>query len=257
MRVGLCLSGGGARGSFHIGVLRALEENGIRPEIISGTSAGALIGSLYSAGLDVSRMLDIATHTRWYHFLGPHIPDSGLIPPDYLEKLLVENLPVQQFEDLLIPFICTASNMDTGELHYFENGNLAPPIIASCAIPIVFKPVTIGNARFLDGGILMNLPCSVIRSRCDLLIASNVIPSYTLPPGIPTSYSNIMTRVLELSIINTMQSQIPLADLLIEDARINQYSRFNLRNALQLYELGYDAAISQLNKFKLSAIKDH
>lgn len=103
----------------------------------------------------------------------------------------------------------------------------------------------------------MNLPCSAIRSRCDLLIASNVIPSYTLPPGIPTSYSNIMTRVLELSIINTMQSQIPLADLLIEDARINQYSRFNLRNALQLYELGYDAAISQLNKFKLSAIKDH
>lgn len=250
MRVGLCLSGGGARGSFHIGVLRALEENGIRPYIISGTSAGALIGSLYCSGLDVKRMLDIATHTRWYHFLGPHIPDSGLIPPDYLVKLLQEHLPVPYFEDLQIPFICTASNMDTGKLHYFESGLLAPPIIASCAIPIVFKPVTIGNARFLDGGILMNLPCSAIRSRCDLLIASNVVPSYTLPPGQPATYSNIMTRVLELSIINTMQSQIPLADLLIEDVRINQYSRFNLSNALQLYEHGYSAASSQLKLLK-------
>lgn len=249
MKIGLCLSGGGARGAFHIGVLKALEELSLKPVIVSGTSAGALIGALYCSGLNANAILDIAKSAKWYHFIGPHFPNTGLIDMKFLEQILNENLLVHQFNDLETPLICTATNMESGEIEYFKEGQLIPPILASCAVPVVFKPQLIHNKTYLDGGILMNLPVDILKQDAELIIASNLFPINPVRTDQLTNYTSILTRVLELSIYNSMKSQLNLADILIENKKINSYSRFKLNNTIELYELGYDSTMLKLSNY--------
>lgn len=251
MKFGLCLSGGGARGSFHIGVIKALEEAGIKPSIVSGTSAGALIGSLYCSGLSSSEMIQLAKNTKWYHFIAPHLPSSGLIEMNFLRNILSENITHNSFESLKTPLITTATNITSGKLEYFSTGPLFEPILASCAVPVIFKPQIINENKYLDGGILMNLPASIIRSHCDYLIASNLMPIKPMKSEMLSSYGSIMGRVLELSIRQSMKLQVPLVDQMVEEESISNFSRFNLSNSIILYELGYKTGLNAMRAMEL------
>lgn len=241
-RIGLCLSGGGARGAFHIGVIKALDEAGISPVILSGTSAGALSGCLYCEGIPADELLKISTRAKWYHFIGPHLPNTGLVDIKFLQQIIRENIPHNSFEKLKIPFIATATNLESGKLEYFREGNLTEPILASCAVPIVFKPVLIHGKKYLDGGILMNLPAQILKDECDYIIASNLIPQNSMGSELLNNYSSILARVLEINLYNNIKDQLPYVDLLIESAEISKFSRFDLNNAAKLYELGYKTA---------------
>ena len=251
MRIGLCLSGGGARGSFHIGVIKALEENKIKPIIVSGTSAGALIGSFYCSGLNSEDMISIANSTKWYHFVVPHIPKTGLIDLKFLDEMLSANIQTNSFESLKLPLITTASNMEAGKIEYFQSGELFSRILASCAVPLVFKPQILNNTSYLDGGIMMNLPVEIIKDKCDFTIASNLFPRQKIDGKSLISFGSIVSRVLDLSIYNNTENQISKADLLIESNEINSYSRFNLSNSKKLIELGYNTAFKAIKESKL------
>jgi NTE family protein len=177
LRVGLALSGGAARGIAHVGVLRALVENDIPIEAITGASAGALIGGCYAAGLSIERLREMASTFRWRHTARLAFSPLGLQSNARMEKFLRANLPVTRFEDLKIPFAAMVTDLRKGSLIVFrDKGDLPFAIRASCAIPFVYAPVKDRDGKLLiDGGIVKNLPISETRDLgADLVIAVDV-----------------------------------------------------------------------------------
>ncbi|HQX43841.1 MAG TPA: patatin-like phospholipase family protein, partial [Saprospiraceae bacterium] len=176
VKIGLALSGGGSRGSFHIGVLAAFDALGIAPSIISGTSAGALVGSLYAAGVKPDQILEIANNVKWYNLLTTSFAKNGITNLNFLENLLTRFIPGNDFKDLKFPFLVTATNMNSGGLEIFETGEVHKPVMASCSVPLLFRPISMNGNKYLDGGIVMNLPVSPLIDRCDIIVASNLFP---------------------------------------------------------------------------------
>lgn len=249
MKIGVALSGGGTRGIFHIGVLAAIEEMGITPMVISGASAGALVGALYCGGMSPKEILEEARSVKWYHFLGARLPKNGVTNLDYIEGVLRNYLAHDSFELLNIPLHVATTNLQNGNHEIFSSGNLHLPILASCAVPLIFEPVVIESKIYMDGGILMNLPIEPLKPHCDLVIGSNLIPEDTLEENSLKGLTNILTRVLEISINQNTRPQRAMADLIIESSMISKYKRYDFSKPNQLYELGYKTAMSQLPAF--------
>ncbi|MBK7245758.1 MAG: patatin-like phospholipase family protein [Saprospiraceae bacterium] len=247
MKIGLVLSGGGARGAFHIGVLQALEEANIKPDIISGTSVGAIIGCLYSAGVSPATMLDTLLKTKWYDFFSIKYPKNGISDLKYVHEMLEQFIPINDFSSLHIPLYITATNLNSGKLEIFNSGEIYKRVVASCAVPLVFRPVEMNESIYLDGGILLNLPVQPIREFCDQIIAVNLMPIGVSSNDKLNGYFNLISRVLELSVDNHTTAQKKLTDVLIETVEIAKYSRFDLKPTQELYDLGYATAKLALN----------
>lgn len=248
MRIGLCLSGGGARGIYHIGALQYIKEAGIELSIISGCSAGALVGVLFSGGVSPETLLNLSIKTKWFNFLRPALPNKGLMDLNYLEQILTQNLCEDTFESLSIPVKVIATNLIAGKIKIFEKGSLIKPVLASCSVPLLFKPVEIENELYLDGGILMNFPASIVKDQCDILIGVSLMPVQRIKGEEINNSFKLLTRVLELSVQNNSKLQMEFCDILIESPEISHYSKFDLNTAEELYILGYQAAKEALKE---------
>ena len=156
-RLGLVLSGGGARGFAHIGVVQAMYEAGLRPDIISGTSAGSIVGAMIAAGHTPEECLNFFLGKKILHFARPTMSKKGIMIMNGMEERLAEFLHVKTFEELKIPLVITASDINGAVPVHFEKGELLPCIIASCSIPVVFTPREIDHVDYVDGGVFMNL----------------------------------------------------------------------------------------------------
>src|SRR2546430_3598976 len=177
LRVGLALSGGAARGIAHVGVLRALIENDIPIDAISGPPAGSLIGGFFAAVLSIERLAEMAATFRWRHTARLSFSRLGLQSNARMETFLRANLPVTRFEDLKIPFAAMVTDLRKGSVIVFrDKGGLPFAIRASCAIPFVYAPVEDRDGRLLiDGGIVQSLPISQTRDLgADIVIAVDV-----------------------------------------------------------------------------------
>jgi NTE family protein len=162
--LGVALSGGGFRGMAHIGVLRELERQGLRPDFIAGTSAGSLVGALYAFGKSTEEIELLAGHIFWPRLLGSH----GLV--DFCR----EHLP-RTFAGLAVPFCVVVTALPSREPAVFDSGELAPAIAASCAMPWLFRRVKIGDRMYTDGGWACVLPAVVCRDHgCRKVISSDV-----------------------------------------------------------------------------------
>jgi len=175
-KTGLVLSGGGARGFAHLGVIQALNETGIYPDVISGTSAGAIIGALYADGYTPDEILNLMNIGSRLDFMRPALPREGLLQINGIIKILKTCLRSKTFEELRIPLYVTATDLNNGKAVYFSKGDLCDPVIASASIPVVFQPVKIDDISYVDGGVLDNLPIRPIENRCHVLIGSFVNP---------------------------------------------------------------------------------
>lgn len=175
-KLGLALGGGGARGMAHLGVLKVLEENGIRPDVVSGTSFGAIVGALYCNGYSWSEMIDIYESTKWHRFLELSLK-GGLIKGNALGEVLSKFLP-STFEELKKPLSVTAAILETGNEVIFNTGDLIKAVRASSCFPGVIEPVEWNGVYLVDGGIVNNVPVSALYSYAvDRTIAVNVISS--------------------------------------------------------------------------------
>ncbi len=241
MKIGLCLSGGGVRGIYHIGVLQAFSEEGLKFAMLSGTSAGALVGALFASGLSPKEMLAIASSTKWFNFLRPSLPARGLIGMDYLEYILHKHIPEDDFDSLKIPIRITATNLTRGTLCVFDKGSVTAPVLASCSIPMLFKPIQIKNELYLDGGIMLNMPASLIREECDILVGVSLVPLISNSNVDLNSSFKLLTRVLELAVNNNSSMQKDLCDVVVESPEIATISKFDLSETERLYKLGYEA----------------
>ena len=173
--IGVSLTGGGARGIAHLGVLKALSEEGINPDIISGTSAGAIIGAFVAAGISYEESLNIIIKTKLLSVFKPAFSWRGLLSVDKLGKILNQHLPAD-FDSLNLPLLVAATDINAGETRYFQSGNLTQAIMASSCIPVVFSPVEIDGTLYVDGGLLNNLPAEPIREQVTRLIGISCNP---------------------------------------------------------------------------------
>jgi NTE family protein len=179
-RVGLALGGGGARGMAHVGVIRVLEREGVPIDCIAGTSAGSLAGAAYAGGIRGQDLMDLALQLRWRDIVRPVWPRQGFVSFAKLETFVAELLGDPDFADLAIPYAAMAADLATGELVVLKEGRVAPAVRASCSVPGIVTPVEIDGRLLADGGVINNLPISVVRA-----LGADVVLAVGLgwPPG--------------------------------------------------------------------------
>ncbi|MFW6218654.1 MAG: patatin-like phospholipase family protein [Bacteroidota bacterium] len=173
---GLVLSGGVARGYAHIGVLKALHEWGIKPDVVSGVSAGSIIGAFYCDGYSPEEIEEILSNKKMMEFIKLSTPKCGFMEMTGLKLTLKKNLRSKKFDQLQKPLWITATNYCTGETEYINKGEILDAIIASSSIPVVFKPHKINNNYYIDGGITNNFPLEPVSEKCNHLIGAFVNP---------------------------------------------------------------------------------
>ena len=235
--IGLALSGGGVRGFAHIGALRALEDVGIRPDIIAGVSAGSIVASFYAAGMSADDIFNLLGNIDMSKFLQVDISKSGLLKLDKFRKFLSKNLPVENIEQLKIPTIIGATDIEHQHEMAFTTGNIAERVSASCSIPLVFRPVKIDNAYYVDGGVLHNLPSYYLRPLCKKVIGINVSPSKLGP--IKMNVRSLAYRTYKIMTMRNVVADKQLCDLLVDIISIQGHSTFDTRAARKIAQKGY------------------
>ncbi len=244
--IGIALSGGGARGISHLGVLKALEENGIRPNIVSGTSAGAIIGGFYCAGFSPDETLKILLKTKMLNIFKPAFSWKGLLSMDKLSNVLDEHLP-SDFSQLNIPLIIAATDIEAGITTYFDKGNLSLAILASSCLPVLFNPIEIEGVKYIDGGILNNLPTQAIKNKSKTIIGVGCNPISKNHPI--KTFKDVMERSSLLAINENTQKSRALTNLFIEPNELIKFSGFDLSKAKDIFETGYEYTSKNIATF--------
>lgn len=237
MKRGLVLSGGGARGIAHIGILKALDEMKITFDFISGTSAGSIIGALYAAGHKPDHIFELVKNLSIFKSVRPAFAWTGLLTLDGLKELLLKNIPENKFESLKIPLTVAATDLRNGRLHYFTSGELSTAIVASSSIPAIFNPVQLNGNLYVDGGLLDNLPVRPIRQQCDFIVGCHC--NHVSPDFDVTNLKLVVERSLLIAIQANTEISRNLCDLFIEPPRMDRFSSLDLSKAQEIFEFGY------------------
>lgn len=264
-KVGLVLSGGGARGFAHAGAIKALHEFGIYPQIVSGTSAGAIAAVMYANGFSPESMVDVFRDIRFVRFprfnwRQRELSDSSntlnerylVLNSTDLEKMLSKCLPHQRFDSLSIPIVVNATCLENGQNVYFTKGGVVKPVVASSSLPMAFSPVLINGLNYVDGGVMQNLSVTPIRKICKYIIAINLNPleDYTVQNRM---YEKHWQRVYKLAIrANTLYDK-SLADVYIEPADLVHYSILDTKHGEEMFWIGYNATKEAIESY----VKEH
>ncbi len=251
-KFGIALSGGGVRGVAHIGVLQALRENDLAPEVIIGTSAGAIIGALYAAEKTTEEMLEFVRQWSLYKVFKVGFPIDGLTSLSFLQNQLLEAIEHDSFEQLQKPLYVGATNLNTGKLEIFQQGSLSEVVTASSSIPLVFKPIEINGQVYVDGGLICNIPVDPVREACELLLGVNLIPSSEVSTKSLQNVLSIGTRTFNLGILINSRSSLEQCDIIIEPEKLNNYNIFTFGKKQQkaIYDIGYEATIEKIPEIK-------
>lgn len=248
-KLGLVLSGGGARGFAHLGVIKAMNEYGIKPDIISGTSAGAIAGAMIASGHTPEESLAFFQHKKVLNFARFTMSKMGLMTMTGLQERLDKFLGTSTFEELQIPLVVTASDIKAAVAVHFESGPLVSRILASASIPVVFTPMMLDDTLYVDGGVFMNLPVRPIRERCEKVIAIE-INSLNSEEKI-TNMIHMAERSFHLGLASNTKIDKKLSDFFIAPKNMTKYSMFDLEHVQDIFNEGYQAGKKQLKNFQL------
>ena len=291
-KIGLVLSGGGARGAAHVGVLKVLEENNIPIDYIVGTSMGAIVGGFYASGMSVEEMERIFNDTDWANLFQDKPSDKyltyrqkaedkrfmkfklgfnkfkltlpkGLIAGQKLDfllkKLSLHTINIQNFDNLTIPYRAVAADIETGAAIVIKKGSLAKAMRASMAVPAVFNPVEIDGRLLVDGGIVKNLPIDVAKNLgADIIIAVDV--------GFPLSKKSQMHSAVDISaqVLTIMtqqnvkeQKKILTNDDILITPDLGYIASTNFDKTVEMIALGEKSAQEQIKKLKKHSQNRH
>ncbi len=253
IRIGLALGGGAARGFAHIGVIKALEAQGITVDVVAGTSAGSLVGALYAAGNDgfalqkLAMSMDEASISDWSVPLFAKV--SGVLKGEGVQNYVnkaVHNLPIEKFK---IPFGAVATDLRSGQPILFQRGNAGVAVRASSAVPGVFQSVTVGDHTYVDGGLVSPVPVRFARQMgADFVIAVNISSN---PEAQAASSSSIDVLLQTFAIMGQTINQYELknADIVLQPRLGNMKgSDFASRNVAIL--AGEQAATAAMPEIK-------
>lgn len=238
MRLGLSLSGGGARGISHAGVLKAFEEAGIEVAMVTGASSGAMVGAFYCYGYSPDEIVDIIKSVRLFRYARPAMSRMGLLKMEATENIYKRFFPENDFAALKIPLVISTTNLRYGKTSYFSSGPLIPAIMASTAVPVIFNPVKIEGEYYVDGGILNNLPVEPLIGYVDKIVGVNCNPlSENFEVG---NMRSVLERSLLMAINVNSYSKKPVCDLFLEAPGLKNFRAVDFSRAAQLFEIGYE-----------------
>lgn len=239
-RLGLCLSGGAARGFAHIGVLRAFDEAGIEIDCISGSSMGALIALFHAAGKTPDEMLEISKTIKKkklkavgnYHF--------GKVGLDYVEQLIKKHVSQTTFEELNKSLYVCVTNFQTGKYEIIDTGEIIPALRASVAIPIKYGHQIINGVPYIDGGMVNNLPVEPLRDCCQIVAGISINPIIPKYGKMSLRYS--IMRLTELMLNENEARRIEMCDYHLEIQGLGEMGFESYERAKEIHDLGYQAA---------------
>ncbi len=248
-RIGLALSGGGVKALAHVGFIKALLEHNITPNILSGTSGGALVAALYASGKSPEEMLDFFKRTPLFKFSLITWNKAGIVDSAKYQKILREAFGLETFEALSYPVTVTATNITDGTLAYFNKGDLIKPIIASSALPPYFSPVTIDGQLYSDGGVLNNFPTEpLMRRRCDVILGSFVNPVMPIEPKEVNNILKLIQRVYHISLEANHHKKIVKCHYVFMPKEVLKIGLLDTRMINKAYNLGYENALREMPK---------
>src|SRR5690606_5099084 len=213
-KIGLALGGGAAKGFAHIGVIKMLEANGLKPDVVAGTSAGSVVGSLYASGMDPFQLQEKAVALDEGRIRDVRLFSGGLVQGVALQDYVNAQVGKRPIERLRMPFAAVATRLETGERTVFVRGNTGQAVRASSSVPGVFEPVTIGQYQYVDGGVVSPVPGDAARQPgADFVIAADIpgTPSGKRPDGL----LGIVNQSISLMGQHLGEQELARADIVI------------------------------------------
>ncbi|WP_230182424.1 patatin-like phospholipase family protein [Aquabacterium sp. CECT 9606] len=247
-RIGLALGGGAARGFAHIGVLQVLEEQGIKPDLVVGTSAGSLVAAIYAAGKTPGELesmamnLDESTMTDWV------FPGRSVMKGEALAKFVRGFTAGRQIEQMALPLGIVATDLNSGQPILFRRGDPGTAVRASSSVPAVFAPVRIAGREYVDGGLVSPIPVKYARQMgADLVIAVDIS---AIPEGQPTKGAvDILLQTFNIMGHSISQYELQDADVVMRP-RLSGIGGGDFGNRRLSILAGREAALSVLQQLK-------
>lgn len=248
--LGLVLSGGGARGIAHVGVIAALREHGLEPGFISGSSSGAIVGALAAAGHSTETMLEFFDRASPFRLSMMSVRGTGIIDTAKVVENFREYFPENSFEALRIRFFVTATDIVHARLAIFESGPLIPAILASCSMPLVFTPTEIDGRWYADGGVINNFPVEPLRGRCDVLIGSYASPLRVVKKSDLTGAFAVSDRALEVGMYANSKLKFHDCDVMLCNPELSHFGLFDTKNHRAIFDCGHRTAIDAMEEIE-------
>ena len=245
-KLGIAFSGGGARGAAHCGALQALNEYGIKADVVSGTSVGALVATLYSSGFTPKQMIELFQGLNFFKdIVTPSVPKGGMFDSKPLVEIIRKNLPYTRLEALPIPTYLVASNLEHGVPKVFSKGDIAPRVVASCSIPVIFRPMNINGEHYVDGGAFQSLPVSAIRDKCETIIALNL--NHLEEDKYSDNLISVAYRSFMMMMVSNTAYDMEQADLFIELDTAGCMA-YDIARIEELFFRGYESTVKVLEE---------
>ena len=251
-KIGLALSGGAARGMAHVGVLRALLENGIPIDCVAGTSAGSIVGGAFAAGMTIDEIAELGRKLRWRHIGRITMSRFGLQSNARLERFMRARLPITKFEDLPIPFAVVATDLKTGEAVVMKDkGDVPFAIRASCTIPGWYVPVPDSEGRQLvDGGLVAVIPAAAARALgADVVIAVDVNGAGATFMSSTSSVVGVLLQSMMVIQRSVSRQHCEISDLVITP-KVGHIRWDQVRRADELMVAGYEAGLESIPQIR-------
>lgn len=251
-KIGLALSGGGARGFAHVGVLSVLAEHGIPIDMIAGTSAGSIVGGAFAAGMSPDEISAMATKVRWTNMTRPSMSPLGLLSNAPMGRFLKHHFPVSRFEDLIIPFAAVACDFERGEEVVFSGtGDLLLAIRSSCAVPGIFAPIKdIDGILLVDGGVVSPMPTDAVRQMgADIVIAVDLMACGATFRAHPRTAVGMIFQSAMALLRAASRNQSYHADIVIEP-QIAHLRPDEIRKRDEFIALGKASALAKIDEIK-------
>lgn len=247
--IGLVLSGGGVRGMAHIGVIKAMNAFGIEANVVSGSSAGALVGALYASGKSTDEMLGFFKETPIFKYNFLTMAKAGIIDTDKYIKIFKTYFPEDSFAALSKELHLVVTDLQKGEEVFFSSGELIRPLLASAALPPVFSPVELNGTLYADGGIMNNFPIEPVLKVTDFIIGSNVSVVSNLEKRELKSSVKLAARVTNLMIYASSKQKLKSCDVVIEPIALEKIGVLDKRGMQKAFEIGYEHASLELENY--------
>ncbi len=249
IKYGLALSGGGARGIAHLGVLQALEENAIFPVAVSGTSMGAMVAVSYALGIPPKEILEfIEEEVRPTALKNMDLKRMGIFNLNKVEHFLREKIQTNDFGSLNLPVFITVTNLNTGKYEIRSEGKLIEYVMASASIPLLFRPVLIDGAYYVDGGVTKNLSAKILMGKCDKIIGVHV--NHISEQTDFHRMKDVAVRVYHLAIHNTLINEKESCDYFVDPPDTIGYSALDFDKAREIFDLGYREGLKLAKKLQ-------
>lgn len=237
-KFGISLSGGGARGILHIGVLEALKKYGIHPEIISGTSIGALVGVFYASGMEPLEILEVIKSSKLHRMINWKLSANGFLDLKKAIPILEKNISKDDFAGLKKPFYCTVTNLNSGLTEVKSSGKLFQWVLASASIPMIFEPQLINGVTYVDGGLFCNLPADCIRDQCRFLLGVHV--NRNDQEENIQGFKAIAERTFRLVFAKNVLESFALCDFVIDPPQMRFFNTFDFGKADEIFKIGFE-----------------